>query len=373
MSSSVAMQRGSYQVPWETLHDMLVMPAFFDEFPYHNVSAKVAQDVQALRSEGEADEPISNTLLGLVYRFRLQSATFSSDKIYALMGLLKGNNPTLLTPDYSTPPEDVFMQFTVATLKHNKILTAIALAAGVELQSTSWCRDWRLNHDPSFHVLWFSTYPPSTGPYNASGTQPPVYEIDYQKRMLSLQGYESDKVIRVGDFNQSVRSRVDWNTALLSWERVVGVPLPEESEIKAAFDRTITAGYWATDPIDWRTRVLPMNRSLRTEEEKSYNQVLEDVCINRRFFVTKNGRFGLGPWNMKKDDVICILFGGKAPFVLRRCAAPEDGEKSIEEGKAENYYKVIGEAFVDGLMYYNGSLEDDITVGQVVPQWYNLL
>jgi hypothetical protein len=211
----------------------------------------VARHVQNLRSKEPVDQHIRGSLLGLVYRFRSQAATFGSDKIYALMGLLEKNNPTLLAPDYNATPEAVFMQLTISSLEHNKTLTAIALAAGVELQGISWCRDWRLNWGNIFEVLWFSTYPPPTGPYTASGTQPPVYSIDYQRRLLSLQGYESDTVARVGSLNQSIRSRrMDWYTALLSWERLAGGHLPEGSESKAAFDRTITAGHWIIEPMD---------------------------------------------------------------------------------------------------------------------------
>jgi hypothetical protein len=353
---------------------MLNIPHFIDGLPDVTVAVNVTRDVQNLRSEEPVDPHARDSLLGLVYRFRSQSATFGSDKIYALMGLLENNHPSLLTPDYDATPEAVFIQLTISSLEHNKTLTAIALAAGAELQGISWCRDWRLNWGYIFEVLWFSTHPPPTGAYTASGTQPPVYSVDYQRRLLSLQGYELDTVVRVGSFHQSLGSRrVDWYTALLSWELLAGGQLPEGSESKLAFDRTITAGHHI-EPMDWRTRVFPISKSLRSEEELAYNKVLEDRCIDRRFFVTKSGRFGLGTWNMKKGDIICLLFGGKAPFVLRkRAASKEDRGKSSEEGQTKNYYRVIGEAYIDGMMYYKGSLEDDITSGKVVPQWYNLL
>jgi hypothetical protein len=93
---------------------------------------------------------------------------------------------------------------------------------------------------------------------------------------------------------------------------------------------------------------------------------------NRRFFVTKSGKFGMGPWNMKKNDIVAVLFGGKMPFVLRRCAAPR-GNRKLPDYKPREYYKVIGEAYVDGLMYYEASMEDDIASGKVVPQWFHLL
>jgi hypothetical protein len=49
----------------------------------------------------------------------------------------------------------------------------------------------------------------------------------------------------------------------------------------------------------------------------TYEKAVENVCLNRRFFVTKQGRFGLGPWSIKKGDIVCILLGGKTPFILR--------------------------------------------------------
>ncbi|KAF2093234.1 hypothetical protein NA57DRAFT_81571 [Rhizodiscina lignyota] len=40
-------------------------------------------------------------------------------------------------------------------------------------------------------------------------------------------------------------------------------------------------------------------------------------CLNRRFFITDSGYFGLGPWILEEGDVCCVIFGAKVPFILR--------------------------------------------------------
>jgi hypothetical protein len=174
------MQRGAHQIEWENLHDLLVFSSFKDDFEDLDVSIDFTRNVQQLRSERRAAELSSTTLLGLVHRFRFQSATFGSDKIYALMGLLNADNPTLLKPNYSLSSEYVFMQFTASSIEHNKDLTAIALASGVELQDVSWCRDWRYGRDwrddrgASSDVSCFSLISPPHRAYSTSRTYSPV-------------------------------------------------------------------------------------------------------------------------------------------------------------------------------------------------------
>jgi hypothetical protein len=54
-------------------------------------------------------------------------------------------------------------------------------------------------------------------------------------------------------------------------------------------------------------------------------------CTNRRFFITKTGYLGIGPSVIRAGDHVCVLFGGRLPFVLR-----SSGE----------YNLLIGEAYV---------------------------
>lgn len=58
----------------------------------------------------------------------------------------------------------------------------------------------------------------------------------------------------------------------------------------------------------------------------------------RRFAVTRNGYFVLGPDALQEGDVVAVLRGGKTPFLLREVNAGEGG------------WRLVGECYVHGLM-----------------------
>ncbi|KAF7540097.1 hypothetical protein G7054_g1645 [Neopestalotiopsis clavispora] len=72
---------------------------------------------------------------------------------------------------------------------------------------------------------------------------------------------------------------------------------------------------------------------------------IKQPCFGRRQFVTENGHIGLGSQNMQVGDIVCVLFGGCVPYVLRSSDTP-------------GYFKFIGESYVDGIMH-----------GEVVADW----
>lgn len=59
------------------------------------------------------------------------------------------------------------------------------------------------------------------------------------------------------------------------------------------------------------------------------------IHIERRLITTTDGRVGLARHDCKQGDLICILFGGRMPFILR----PQNG-----------HYIFIGECHIPGLM-----------------------
>jgi hypothetical protein len=52
---------------------------------------------------------------------------------------------------------------------------------------------------------------------------------------------------------------------------------------------------------------------------------------------------GLVPRTARVDDVICLLEGAQTPFILR-------ADKSYENGEQNTSWKLIGEAYIHGVM-----------------------
>ena len=82
-----------------------------------------------------------------------------------------------------------------------------------------------------------------------------------------------------------------------------------------------------------------------------HNTNAEENFLRFNFFkpttrpvMTQNCRLGLAPALTQKDDVVCVLFGANAPFILR---SSKDGT-----------YKIVGEAYVRDIMF-GEILKDD--------------
>lgn len=98
-------------------------------------------------------------------------------------------------------------------------------------------------------------------------------------------------------------------------------------------------------PVTLQTGLLALDRPPppREEESEAYRIRAGIMTKNRVLFQTSRGYVGLGPLISKPGDIICILFGGNVPYVLR----PKDG-----------YYQFVGECYIH-----------DIMNGEAVTEW----
>jgi hypothetical protein len=88
--------------------------------------------------------------------------------------------------------------------------------------------------------------------------------------------------------------------------------------------------------------------TLREEMDNEWEDLLREqpelyvatiqTTYARKAFMTSQGYIGLGPGYLAKGDVVCILFGGTVPFILRAQQSDYGG------------YRVVGEAYVHGIM-----------------------
>jgi hypothetical protein len=91
----------------------------------------------------------------------------------------------------------------------------------------------------------------------------------------------------------------------------------------------------------YRTDTLQRLTSRQRRELRNFEKHMRKATEGRRLLCSSHGLLGLGPMSTAQDkdckDEIWLLGGARVPFILRQ----------LEDGG----YKIIGEAYVHGLMY----------------------
>jgi hypothetical protein len=137
------------------------------------------------------------------------------------------------------------------------------------------------------------------------------------------------------------RHRRDFRAYFHLWlQAVYGQKSPEVAAMLAILAKWENGGEEGKDKEEDITQQVDLLSLEDGDAEKFYID-LKLMCEGRSFFFTEKGRFGVGLFNTKPDDVVCILFGTKCPFILRRCGKKEDESES---------YKLVQDSYVHGIM-----------------------
>jgi hypothetical protein len=312
-------------------------------------------------------------LLDLLHEFRTRLATNPVDKVYATFGMAEeleymeeNGFHELVEPNYTSKSVlDVYRDIAkFLVIEHGNL--AVLSHAGMSLLSDcpSWAPDWR--HEKASNALstkWCADA------YNASGDQPLSIGISSNVNALPLQGIVADTIVAYGDRLASygfgfVTYQEEIDFVRMAWalyiRRPFGTSVPNTHDDAAGtFIRTLTAGLSNTyklvsedssfqaDALCWfaeyASQMLPgaslsqrLKWSIKQRPDSGrFHEAFVRACVDRRFFVTKDGSMGIGPNTMKEGDVIVILFGGRVPYLLR----------VVDTG-----YKFLGECYVLGLM-----------------------
>ena len=95
------------------------------------------------------------------------------------------------------------------------------------------------------------------------------------------------------------------------------------------------------------------------------------ICRGRKLLLTKGGQVGLGHDAARIGDIICVLLGFDVPVILRRehigpfyqrvfCRKQTHLDCCVPE-----LYSMVGLAYVNGIMSYEGDIEQDIETGML--------
>ncbi|KAF2124673.1 hypothetical protein P153DRAFT_325963 [Dothidotthia symphoricarpi CBS 119687] len=300
-------------------------------------------------------------------------ATNPVDKVYATFGMAEelaymeeNGFHELVEPNYTSKSVlDVYRDIArFLVIEHGNLAVLSHVGMSVLSDWPSWAPDWR--HDKASNALstkW------SAGAYNTGGDQSLAIGISNDVNTLSLQGIETDTIAAYGDRLASygfgyVTYQEEIDFVKMAWALFMQRPLDTSASdtddgVANTFIHTLTAGLsntnklasedptYQADALYWFAQHAPhmlpgisfsqrLKWSIKQRPDPGrFHEAFVRACVDRRFFVTRDGSMGIGPDAMKQGDVIVVLFGGRVPYLLR----------ALDTG-----YRFLGECYVPGLM-----------------------
>ena len=299
------------------------------------------------------------TLPSLLNWGRSFRATEPLDRVYALMGMpsfAQMSEP--LRVDYSITPVELGKKVAVRCIQDMQSLRILYYAQHFREgeKSPSWVPRWDREED--YHPINDTL---KKVRWNASGNLKP--SVNFAEGSLTLSGLEFDTItscVPLGDgiwlddegvaaqpileflkshnmdrsYPAGCTSMYAFSVALTTG---LGVSLRKALEdvdsLKANFAAYMSRLLHNTGHEAYVTSSLKAQAKLGDSFE--YASLVRKKGRNRALFSTEKGYIGLGPPHCRPGDIVCILFGGEVPFVLR----PVEGR-----------YQLVGDAYVHGIM-----------------------
>ena len=94
-----------------------------------------------------------------------------------------------------------------------------------------------------------------------------------------------------------------------------------------------------------------------TAAAEHFMDMMRNHTMRRKFFRSRRGYVGMGSAGTQPGDLLCVLFGGKIPFILWK----------VRDGGG---FYLVGDAFVDGAM--RGETIEMYEKGELVAHMFDL-
>ncbi|KAM3067208.1 hypothetical protein ACMFMF_009708 [Clarireedia jacksonii] len=304
-----------------------------------------------------------------------KGASDPRDKLFALMGLSNDASRHTLEIDYSKPVREVYHQFAKCEILNTgrlDIVTKVQYNPKGSRRLQSWVPDWTFNKKD--HVRLQNIRRPDFH-YRAGGNTRARVEFIPKTDEMRMMGVRVGTITHLGD-KTNMCNPEDWKPgtiAIREWgwlliilagkrgEKIMS-PLTLEQfartllcnhvtaeSVRAGFLKTLLGAiaYLILSLFPGGTLQSVLMEYCHDEiiskpEERRMTHAL-NVALNaqeyiwdRRFFLTDRNQMGMAPQETEEGDVVVIPLGCSGPVVLRLC----DGR-----------YRVVGECYVDGVMY----------------------
>ncbi|KAH8765275.1 heterokaryon incompatibility protein-domain-containing protein [Hyaloscypha sp. PMI_1271] len=327
-------------------------------------------------------QPLAITVLSL-------EASDPRDKIYGLLGLAADRDQLKefgIQPDYSKSCQELYISVTSAILRQGHVsVLSLNSFPKTQIGLPSWVPDWSRPLESCLQGTGIDhmTLDPE---YKASGSllpSSPLFNRVGATTSVSVSGFIYDELHEIGttwaEFFNPLQSTISnpfvaakkllaelVRLSILGGEvyktlkeRICGAARTTTAEI--GYNET---GRWArigNRRYDTAASLLTIQVNDGSDETRLLNSELLALIMSdevqtafdpydaakfcgeigakacgRKPFVTKKGHLGLGLDHIEPGDAVAVVIGCQVPFVLRKSM----GER----------YKIIGEAYVDGIM-----------------------
>jgi hypothetical protein len=356
-------------VPWEIVPSVLTRlrdPLFTVNSMESSQSRRSQESILAMESaKRSVNGTASLSLFEILSATAFNECTDPRDKVFAVLGLAKDwLEKGGLEPDYRTSTaEDIFKRFAMWDVKKNGKIRILSYGTGVHQSPTmpSWTPDWTKieNADP------FSRYSERTMFSSSKNKLVDAWYSDHG-RVLNIIGEIVDSVELIGlvpQFSRVTDMISSWsekneerlkevqvwlqdchNHATDTGERMTkrrfeefwrtmtcsltadAYPAPEEYEgyfskylefIMSQLPNLVAGNKQLATQTPPRATVNFNSKALDVNTHSLIESSLEKWSSRRRFCVTSKGRLACVPNLAQKGDVICVLYGGEVPYVLR--------------------------------------------------------
>ncbi|KAL9609431.1 MAG: hypothetical protein Q9167_005807 [Letrouitia subvulpina] len=399
-------------------HNTCCYSAFSGEYPGHPIADLDKHFSPLNRMYQYANMTDDLVFPSIMATFRQRQCTKAQDKIYGYLGLAFGRFRSFVEPDYTKDPGVVFEETALKIMEKIGSLGPFSLLEGPKSQDIvcpSWVPTWEEFEDDFLfeaHYLRFSWLISfnacrkkpldmsllSQGKLKVRGVivdriasdarVPPHHPIKHQTEIYD-QWRALAQCTNAPYLDQtSTREEAFWLT-LLNGSLHEGrrqFPEPDNGEA-ASFSNEIDETTRALEDLSGSAAedetILPVHGSAGTppppEEVDSrlwhswwtfmhspsdfldpeglqFNTCVTAATVNRKFFVTEKGWMGTGPPTAGPNDLVVVLNGGLAPYVLR----PTES-KMRHAGTTYSEFTTLGDCYVHGIMY--GEAMDRLDAG----------
>lgn len=342
----------------------------------------VAEEMGYTRTVKEMGNP-GKDLLYLAQKCRKLRSTDPRDKLYALLGLATEMDFEI---DYSLPVCTVYGKFVEACIERSGTLDILNFVRVIERDDlSSWIPDWTCIDFETLIPYESWDKPPF---FKASGDSVAEFEslpTTKRKRQVTgvvgdhitsglcyIKGFITDVIQHVSDplvdFESSQSSQTElmqqWISIFEAHTDASGPYKTKEARINAFWITLVADANYNRRPSRDPDFYEPFYRRWfagKWEPHPQFDTHLDVPDFQTSFFraagarkllVSKKGYVGLAPLGARVGDLICILFGGQTPFVLRRAMGANEVREDCAAafGGSGSLYFFMGESYVHGLM-----------------------